>query len=58
MKGKIMEVAVVFFVAALLIYLGTTLLIRIWWVLALLIAIITAIVILIKIYLWRYRNRW
>lgn len=58
MKGKIMEVAVTLFFASLLIYIAIMLFLKIWWVLVLLIAIIATTVVLIRIYLLRFRNRW
>jgi O-antigen/teichoic acid export membrane protein len=54
MKGKIMEVAVVFFIASLLIYLGAKLLIRIWGVLVIVVAVLVVAVIAYRI--WRFKR--
>ncbi|MFT9117080.1 MAG: hypothetical protein ABF497_08120 [Sporolactobacillus sp.] len=56
MKGKIMEAALTFFLAAVLIYLGTRLLLTIWWVPVLLAVIILAAVIFFRIR--RSRRPW
>lgn len=58
MKGKITEVAFTLFFTSLLIYIAVMLFLKIWWVLVLLIAIIATTVVLIRIYLWRFRNPW
>lgn len=56
MKGKIMEAALTFFLAAILIYLGTRLLLSIWWVLVLIAVIILAAVVFFRIR--RSRRPW
>lgn len=56
MKGKIMGAALTFFLAAILIYLGTRLLLSVWWVLVLIAVIILAAVIIFRIR--RSRRPW
>lgn len=56
LKGKIMGAALTFFLAACLIYLGTRLLLTIWWVLVLIAVIILAAVIIFRIR--RSRRPW
>ena len=56
MKSKILEVAVVFFIGCALIYLGATLLIRIWWVLAIVAVVLISAVICYRIR--RHKRYW
>ena len=49
MKDRIWEIALSFFVIALLLYLGVTFLMKVWWVLLIVAAIVLAVVIYIRI---------
>jgi hypothetical protein len=51
-----MGVALTFFFAACLIYIGARLLLRVWWVLVVLGVIVLAVVIIFRI--WQSRRRW
>ncbi len=54
--SRIVDLAITFFVAALLIYLGTVLLIENWWVLAIVAAVIMIAVISYRI--WKAKRYW
>ena len=54
LKGKIIEIAVAFFIACILIYLGCTLLLRIWWVLVVIAVVLIITVIAYRI--WRFKR--
>ena len=54
--GRVMEAAVTFFLAAVLIYLGVMLLAKIWW--AILLLSVGFIAMIIGFRLWRFTKRW
>lgn len=56
LKGKILEIVFAFFFACILIYLGVTMLMKIWWILAIIAAIIIITVIAFRI--WRFKRNY
>lgn len=49
MKNKVMEVTLTFFLSAILIYLGIQLLIKVWWIFAIIIALFLLVVLTYRI---------
>ena len=49
MKDKIWEIVLGFFVIALLLYLGVTLLLKVWWILLIVAVLVLAVIIYIRI---------
>lgn len=56
MKEKITEVGLAFFSAAVLIYIGARLLLKVWWVLVAVVIVILVVVISFRV--WKSRRSW
>ncbi|MHB1314115.1 MAG: hypothetical protein ACYCX2_01355 [Christensenellales bacterium] len=55
-KAKVIEAALTLFLAAILIYFGVQYLIKVWWALVIIGAVVMVIVIIIQVR--RSRSRW